>query len=166
MATNFYAAIPLLALLAIVQTSILPRFSIAGVEPQLLFVIPLAWGLLRGLEEGLVWAFIAGLWLDLFSLAPMGLSSLALMAAVAVPVLLQEVMPPRRLLVAAVMAGLGTIIYLLLYVIGLGLLGRGISANGLAGLLPLILLHMVVVLPVYMLVQTLLRVTRSRRVEF
>lgn len=166
MATNFYAAIPLLALLAIVQTSILPRFSIAGVEPQLLFVIPLAWGLLRGLEEGLVWAFIAGLWLDLFSLAPMGLSSLALMAAVAVPVLLQEVMPPRRLLVAALMAGLGTIIYLLLYVIGLGLLGRGISANGLAGLLPLILLHMVVVLPVYMLVQTLLRVTRSRRVEF
>ena len=62
MAVNFYAAIPLMALLAIVQTAILPRFPIAGVEPQLLFLLALAWGLARGLEEGLVWAFIAGIW--------------------------------------------------------------------------------------------------------
>ena len=84
MAVNFYAAIPLMAVLAILQTAVLPRFPIAGLEPQLVFLVALAWGLLRGLEEGLVWAFIAGLWLDLFSMTPLGLSSLAFMAAVAV----------------------------------------------------------------------------------
>ncbi len=166
MAVNFYAAIPLMALLAIVQTAVLPHFPIAGVEPQLLFLVALAWGLVRGLEEGLVWAFIGGLWSDLFSMTPVGLSSLAFMAAVAAGVLLQQVMPPRRLLVAALMAGLGTFIYLIISLIVLGLLGHGVSAAGLAELTPLFVLHMVTILPIYLLLQSLVRVLKPRRVEF
>lgn len=166
MAVNFYVAIPLMAILAIVQTAVLPHFPIAGVEPQLMFLFALAWGLVRGLEEGVVWAFIAGLWADLFSMTPIGLSALAFMAAVAVPVLLQQVMPPRRLLIAALMAGLGTIIYLVLTLIILGLLGHGVSAKGLAELLPLIALHMAVILPIFLLLQWIVRVSRPRRVEF
>ena len=50
MAVNFYVAIPLMAVLAILQTAVLPRFPIAGLEPQLVFLVALAWGLLRGLE--------------------------------------------------------------------------------------------------------------------
>ena len=166
MAVNFYAAIPLMAVLAIVQTSILPRFPIAGVEPQLLFLLALAWGLVRGLEEGLVWAFIAGIWADLFSLTPLGLSSLAFMAGVAGPILLQPLMPPRRLPVTALMGALGTLIYLLFYVVALGLLGRGLSAAGVAGLLPIALLHAVLILPIFFVVHSLLRVLQPRRVEF
>ncbi|MBK7218237.1 MAG: rod shape-determining protein MreD [Candidatus Promineofilum sp.] len=166
MAVNFYAAIPLMAVLAIIQTAILPRFPIAGVEPQLLFLVALAWGLLRGLDEGLVWAFIAGIWVDLFSLTPVGLSSLAFMAGVAAPILLQPMLPPRRLPVTALLAALGTLIYLLLYVIALGLLGHGLSAVGLAGLLPIVLLHAILVLPIYYVVHQLLRVLQPRRVEF
>ena len=166
MAVNFWAAIPLMAVLAVLQTAVLPRFPIAGLEPQLLFLVALAWGLLRGLEEGLVWAFIAGLCLDLFSLTPLGLSSLAFMAAVTGPVLLQGILPPRRLPVAALLAGLGTLIYLVFYAIALGLLGHGLTSAGWAGLLPIILLHAVLILPIYLLVQTFLRVTRPRRVEF
>jgi rod shape-determining protein MreD len=165
-AVNFYAAIPLMAVLAIIQTAILPRFPIAGVEPQLLFLVALAWGLLRGLDEGLVWAFIAGIWVDLFSLTPVGLSSLAFMAGVAAPILLQPMLPPRRLPVTALLAALGTLIYLLLYVIALGLLGHGLSAVGLAGLLPIVLLHAILVLPIYYVVHQLLRVLQPRRVEF
>lgn len=166
MAVNFYVAIPLMAVLAVLQTAVLPRFPIAGLEPQLVFLVALAWGLLRGLEEGLVWAFIAGLWLDLFSITPLGLSSLAFMAAVAGPVLLQGVLPPRRLPVAALMAALGTLVYLLFYAVALGLLGHGLSAAGWAGLLPIALLHAVLILPIYLLLQTIVRVTRPRRVEF
>ena len=143
MAVNFYAAIPLMAVLAIIQTAILPRFPIAGVEPQLLFLVALAWGLLRGLDEGLVWAFIAGIWVDLFSLTPVGLSSLAFMAGVAAPILLQPMLPPRRLPV-----------------------GHGLSAVGLAGLLPIVLLHAILVLPIYYVVHQLLHVLQPRRVEF
>jgi len=165
-AVSLYAAIPLMALLAIVQTAVLPHFPIAGVEPQLLLLVALAWGLVRGLEEGLVWAFIGGLWSDLFSMAPVGLSSLAFMAAVAAAVLLQQVMPPRRLLVATLMAALGTLIYLVISIVVLGLLGHGLSAAGLAELLPLFVLHMVAILPIYLLLQSLVRVLKPRRVEF
>ena len=166
MAVNFYAAIPLMAVLAIIQTAILPRFPIAGVEPQLLVLVARAGGLLRGLEEGLVWAFIAGIWVDLFSLTPLGLSSLAFMAGVAVPVFLQPILPPRRLPATALLAALGTLITLLFYVITLGLLGHGLSAVGLAELLPIVLLHAVLVLPIYFVGQQLLRVRQPRRVEF
>lgn len=166
MAVSLYIAIPLMAVLAIVQTAVLPHFPIAGVEPQVIFLVALAWGLVRGLEDGLVWAFIGGLWSDLFSMTPVGLSSLAFMAAVAAAIVLQQIMPPRRLLVAALMAGLGTFIYLLINLIVLGLLGHGVSAAGLAELLPLFVLHMVAILPIYLLLQALVRVLKPRRVEF
>jgi len=165
-AVSLYIAIPLMAVLAIVQTAVLPHFPIAGVEPQVIFLVALAWGLVRGLEDGLVWAFIGGLWSDLFSMTPVGLSSLAFMAAVAAAIVLQQIMPPRRLLVAALMAGLGTFIYLLISLIVLGLLGHGVSAAGLAELLPLFVLHMVAILPIYLLLQALVRVLKPRRVEF
>jgi rod shape-determining protein MreD len=166
MAVRFYAAIPLMGVLAIIQTSVLPRFSIAGLEPQLVFVVALAWGLLRGLEEGLVWAFIAGIWTDLFSVAPVGLSSLAFMAAVAGAVLLQQVLPPRRLLVAVLMAALGTIIYLILYALALRVFGHAVSLRSLAGLLPLVVLHAILLMPVYLVLQAIAKALQPRRVEF
>ena len=80
MGNHLYLAVPLMAVLAVVQTSVLPRFPVLGAVPQLLFLVALAWGILRGLEQGLFWAFIAGFFVDLFSLAPLGISSLAFMA--------------------------------------------------------------------------------------
>ena len=73
MGNHVYIAIPVMALLAIVQSAILPRFPIVGLTPQLLFIVALVWGNPRGLVEGLIWAFIAGIFVDLFSLAPLGI---------------------------------------------------------------------------------------------
>jgi len=42
-AVNFYAAIPLMAVLAILQTAVLPRIPIAGLEPQLVFLVARPW---------------------------------------------------------------------------------------------------------------------------
>jgi rod shape-determining protein MreD len=165
MGNHLYIAVPLMALLAIVESSVLSRFPLAGVTPQLLFVIALAWGIHRGPEEGLIWAFIAGLFTDLFSLAPLGISSLAFMAGVGIPVLLQQVLPPRRLLVAVFSAALGTVIYLTVYAIALRVFGFGASVRGLIDTLPLIVFHAVLIVPVYLLLASLLRVLRPRRVE-
>lgn len=166
MGVSLYIAIPIMALLAVVQTAVLPRFAIAGVEPQLLFVIALAWGLARGLEEGVIWAFIAGIWVDLFSVAPVGLSSLAFMAGVAAPLLIRPILPPRRLLVAILLAVLGTLIYLALYIVGLAALGRGFSLRALADLLPILAFHAVLIGPIYLLLDTIARTFQPRRVEF
>ena len=166
MGNHVYIAIPVMALLAIVQSAILPRFPIVGLTPQLLFIVALVWGNQRGLEEGLIWAFIAGIFVDLFSLAPLGISSLAFMAGVAGPLLLQPILPPRRLLVAMLQAGLGTFIYLAVYAIGLRLFGFGVSVGGLVEMMPLVILHTVLIVPIFLLLGATLRVMRPRRVEF
>lgn len=166
MGVSLYIAIPVMALLAVVQTAVLPRFAIAGVEPQLLFVVALAWGMVRGLQEGVIWAFIAGIWVDLFSVAPVGLSSLAFMAGVAAPLLIRPILPPRRLLVAILLAALGTLIYLTIYVVGLAAFGRGFSLGALLDLLPIVAFHAVLIGPIYLLLETIARTFQPRRVEF
>ncbi len=165
MSNNIYVAIPLMALLGVIQASILARFPIAGVAPQLLFVVALGWGLVRGLEEGLVWAFVAGVFSDLFSIGPLGLSSLAFMVGVGVPLLLRQALPPRRLMVAILLAALGTLLYLIVYVLVLRVFGRSITLTGFAGLLPLALLHALLIAPVYVLLNNINRALRPRRVE-
>lgn len=165
MSNSIYLAIPLMALLSIVQTAILPRVPVLGVVPQILFLVALAWGLLRGLEQGLLWAFIAGIFVDLFSLTPLGLSSLAYMLAVAPAVLLQGVLPPRHLLVAGLMAVLATIIYLLVYFVFLRFFGLGMSIDALLEMLPLALLHGILILPIYGLMQAGIKLAQPRRVQ-
>lgn len=157
MNNSFYVAIPLMGLLAIIQTAVLPRFPIAGVAPQLLFLVALGWGLQRGIKEGLVWAFIAGIWVDLYSIAPIGVSSVAFMAGVGTAVAVQQILPPRNLLSAILLAALGTLIYLTVYIITLRIFGHGISINGLLEILPIFLLHVILIVPVYLLFKLILR---------
>ncbi|MBP6015820.1 MAG: rod shape-determining protein MreD [Candidatus Promineofilum sp.] len=163
---HVYVAVPVMVVLAILQSSVLTRFPILGVVPQLLFLVALVWGIVRGIEEGVIWAFIAGLFVDLFSIAPLGVSSLAFMAGVGAPLLLQRALPPRRLPVAMLMAVLGTFVYLALYAVGLQLFGFGVSLNGLTSLWPLLAVHAILILPIYLLMDSLLRTLRPRRVEF
>jgi rod shape-determining protein MreD len=75
---NPYLAVPLLLTIALLQTTALPALKILGVKPELMLLVVLAWSLLRGTEEGLMWAFVGGLMLDLFSGGPLGASALAL----------------------------------------------------------------------------------------
>lgn len=165
MTNSIYFAIPFMGLLAVLQTAVLPRVPILGVVPQLLFLLAMAWGLSRGLEQGLLWAFIAGLWVDLFSLSPLGLTALAYMLAVGAAVLLQAVLPPNRILVAGGMAMLGTLIYLLVYFITLRFFGLGMSLQVLLEMLPVALLHGILILPIYVAMQAILRAIQPRRVE-
>ena len=82
MRATVYVAIPLMLLLAVLQTAVLPRFPILGLTPLLPLLVVISWTLLHGLEEGLVWGFTAGLAMDLFSIGPLGATALAYMTAV------------------------------------------------------------------------------------
>ncbi len=70
--------VPLLLAAALVQATILPYLRVYGGQPDLIVVLVLAWATLDHDREGMVWAFVGGLLLDLLSGAPLGLSSLAL----------------------------------------------------------------------------------------
>ncbi|MCB0115983.1 MAG: rod shape-determining protein MreD [Caldilineaceae bacterium] len=81
MQIGYIVMIPLLGILAIIQTVVAPRLAILEVRPDLVLLAVLAWTLFNGGYSGIVWAFVGGLWMDVLSGGPMGASSLALMAA-------------------------------------------------------------------------------------
>lgn len=165
MSNSIYIALPLMALLSIVQSAVLPRVPVFGLVPQILFLLALAWGLLRGLEQGLVWAFIAGIFVDLFSITPLGLTSLAYMLGIGAVILLQRILPPHRLLMAALLSMLATVIYLLVYFVTLRFFGFGMSIDTLLETLPVAVLHGILILPIYVLMQAIIKQLQPRRVE-
>lgn len=57
-----------------------PHLAILGVKPDLLLLVVISWSLLRGAKEGMIWALVGGIGLDLFSGAPFGTSTVALVA--------------------------------------------------------------------------------------
>lgn len=71
--------VPLLTGVALLQDIVLARVSILGGRPDLVLLSVVAWATLRGSAEGIVWGFIGGLLLDLFSGGPMGGITLALL---------------------------------------------------------------------------------------
>jgi len=66
---------------ALLQTVLLSPVALWGVQPDLMLVVVLVWAVLRGVDEGMVWALIGGLIADLLSGGPMGATTLALLAA-------------------------------------------------------------------------------------
>jgi rod shape-determining protein MreD len=73
-----YAVFSLLAAVALLQSSVLYRFSLVGARLNLMLLVVVSWSLLRGAREGIVWGFIGGLALDFLSGAPIGSCALAL----------------------------------------------------------------------------------------
>jgi hypothetical protein len=55
---------------------------------------------------------------------------------------------------------------LAVYALGLRVFGFGISLGGLAETLPLVGFHAVLILPIYLIIDSFLRTFRPRRVEF
>ena len=77
---TIYLVVPLLVVVAILQTTIVPNLAVWGVFANLPLLLVVSWGLLRGPREGAVWGFISGLAVDLLSGAPFGAATLSMIA--------------------------------------------------------------------------------------
>ncbi len=165
MGSTVYLGLPLMALLALLQTAVFPRFPIFNIMPQLILLAALAWGLLRGVTEGVVWAFIGGFMLDMFTIAPMGLSAVSYITAVFTVVFLQESLPSSRFFAPLIMAGIGTIIAVLTYQIAARLLGYPFILQTFIRLPQTILINMILMLPIYWSMSSLYNRLRPRRVH-
>ncbi|MEJ2751969.1 MAG: rod shape-determining protein MreD [Chloroflexota bacterium] len=117
MFSSILSAVPIMALLTIFQTVILPRFSPLEADPSLPFLVALAWGLLSNSEEGVIWAFIGGLFMDIFTIAPAGGLSLSYMAGVFAASMMSDLLPPNRLLFPVISAVVATILQQLVYLL-------------------------------------------------
>jgi rod shape-determining protein MreD len=76
---NQYLSFAILFCLALLQTTVVPRITVLGVHPDLVLMVVTSWSLLRGAEEGMLWALVSGIVMDLFSGAPFGVCTLALL---------------------------------------------------------------------------------------
>ncbi len=162
---SIYVAIPLLGLLAILQTAVLPKFTILGATPQLPFLVALVWGLLHTHEEGMIWAFVAGLWMDVFSISPMGVTALVYVIAVTAVLIINDAFPTSRLFMPILMAGLATVIAYLLNLLVLRILGNIDSFQAITFLPTYVLLNSIFILPIYWVIYGLERKFRPKQVQ-
>lgn len=118
----YYLMIPLLLFLCLLQSTAVGRLKIAGVKPDLVLLLVIIGTLLYGMRPGMLWAFIAGIGLDIFSGGPLAASSLAMMAAAAVAGLGHRLLSRFNPLVPLMAAALGTIAYAAVYLLIFGIL--------------------------------------------
>jgi len=62
---TIYLVCPLLAVVGLLQATLVSRVAIWGVFPDLPLLVVVSWGLLRGSRQGLLWGFVAGIMVDL-----------------------------------------------------------------------------------------------------
>jgi rod shape-determining protein MreD len=99
-------SIPLAAVgavvVALLEVSVFPELTIAGIKPDLIFVFAITATTMIGIEVGLTWAFVGGLMLDLLTPGrQLGATSLVLLLLAGAIILVSRYLPQRRVLVAA-----------------------------------------------------------------
>ncbi len=165
MGSTVYIGIPLMAFLAVLQTAVFSRLPAFNSVPLFILLAALTWGLLRGVTEGVVWAFIGGFMLDLFTIAPMGLTAVSYITAVFATIWLQESLPSNRFFTPLILAGIGTIIAIVTSQIMAQLLGYSFTLQTFTNLPQLTILNMTVMLPIYWFISGLYNWLRPRRVH-
>ncbi|HEY8492002.1 MAG TPA: rod shape-determining protein MreD [Dehalococcoidia bacterium] len=155
----YYVAVPLLLLVALAQSAVLPAFATPWLRPDLVLVLLAAWAVARSPEELMVLAPLGGVWLDLLGPAPVGVSVLALAPVVLLGFLTELGIVSSDLLMAVFVTVAGTVLFYLIQAAVLDLSGYSLaSLDALrAALLPGVLVNAAVTPVLYFP----LRATRS-----
>jgi rod shape-determining protein MreD len=124
---NLYATVVLLAIVAVVQTAVAPAFTFFGTRPDLMLVVVVGWGVLRGVEEGLIWGAIGGMVLDLLSGSPFGVFTFSLILVSFITGLGEINVFRANILLPGATVAVATMIYNLLVLAMLQLMGRPVT---------------------------------------
>jgi rod shape-determining protein MreD len=144
-------SLPILALAAVLQSSIVPQFSILGGRPDLVFLLVISWALNAPLEQSIVWAFVGGVLQDLMSAAPTGTSVIGLVLIVfALDIFRQQVYQVGVVTILWVTLA-GTFVQQIVMTMVLVLSGFNIPILSNIGyvVLPTVLYNFILVFPVY-----------------
>ena len=86
-------------LAALLETSVLPLMEVAGAKPDLVFVLAIVAAMMVGVEDGLVWAALGGLALDMLVDRPIGATMLTLLIVAGLGIVVARVLGPTRITV-------------------------------------------------------------------
>jgi rod shape-determining protein MreD len=124
---TLYLVLPLVVVVAVLQTTVLSHLTVWGVFVDLPLLIVVSWSLAQGPREGMVWGFVVGIAVDLFSGAPFGAATLSLMAASGLAALGRRSVFAARVVFPVVIAFLATILYDLSFLSIVWVSGRPVS---------------------------------------
>lgn len=160
-----YLLVLALGLAALLQVSLLPTLHVGGVYPNLPLMVVVAWALLRGSRSAVIWALIAGLWLDLLSSRSFGGYTLGLVVAAYLAGLAGQTVYRPTIPFALVMAAVATVVQGAIQMALLGLSGGTFSPPDalLRLVLPEIVYNCVVMLLVFPLLSWVNRTTGRER---
>lgn len=120
---NSYVSVLLLISVALIQSTVMPHLTLWDVKPDLVLLVVISWSLLRGTREGIIWGFIGGLCLDLFSGAPFGLSALALLIVSFLSGLGEATVFRTQVILPLATAFFASLLYNFIFLFVLGVLG-------------------------------------------
>jgi rod shape-determining protein MreD len=96
---------------ALVEATIVPYLRVGESEPHLVFVFAVIVTVVGGFDRGLVWAFVGGLFLDVLTQRPLGISAFALLLSVGGVAALGRLLPRVRPLLPIVATLLLSLVY-------------------------------------------------------
>ncbi len=147
------------ALLAAAQSSVLVFARLNSGQPDLILLWTLAWAVHANRSEALFWAFVGGIFHDLLSIAPLGTSVLALLAMIGVVQTLKSELYSFSPLLLLPIVFFGTLLHHLVLYTLLAVVGYGVDFVPTVRyfLLPTLLYHVGLILPVYVAVRVVQR---------
>ncbi|MCD4684313.1 MAG: rod shape-determining protein MreD [Anaerolineae bacterium] len=149
-----YIGIPILALAAILNATVMAEIRVGNGAPDLVFLLVISWALLVSVQDAMVWAVIGGVFQDMFSVAPLGTSALGLVIVAFLADAAFGQISRRNLLIPPLVAAVGTVIYHAGVLVALQMVSIGVplSAGLLYVTLPTVVFNTVLMLPVFRLV--------------
>ncbi len=154
-----YLSVILLGLAAALQSSVTPQIRILGGQPDLVFLLVLAWSVNVPLEAGLIWAFVGGIMHNLLSAAPLGVSSMSMILMVFVVDAIRRQVYSIGLPLLVLLVIFGSLFHQLFVTVILSLVGHQIAfLDSLSYVVaPSIAYNLVVIWPVYWFIRHIQR---------
>ena len=122
---------------ALLESTVIPYLRIGDAQPHLVFVLAIIVTVVGGFDRGLVFAFVGGLFLDVLTQRPLGISAFALLLSVGGVALLSRAMSRARPLVPIVATLVLSLVYSMsLFVTFSALQGAVPSRNAVGLFLP------------------------------
>jgi rod shape-determining protein MreD len=154
-----------LILFAFMQATVFPNSELIGIFPDVTLVIILVWSAVRGVRDGMIWAFLVGILLDTLALDPLGGNALALLPVVLLGALSGRAFFQSNLIVPILACVLATFLHALVLLLVRSAGGTSVSFAPLLRIIMLqTILNVMIVPPIYLIGSLAQRPVSSRNV--
>lgn len=154
-----------LIVFAFLQATVFPSSELIGIFPDVTLVIILVWSAVRGVRDGLLWAFLVGILLDTLALDPLGGNALALLPVVLLGAIAGRAFFQSNLIVPILACVAATFLHAIVLLLVRSAGGATIAIGPLMRIVMLqTILNVMIVPPIYLIGSLAQRPVSSRNV--